>query len=72
MEKVTKAFLSADIRLYELNDKNIKNLFSDVVHSLPAKSTCRKAMLKLGSDESQRIRNAVDDELILWLLMKVH
>jgi len=42
VEKVTKAFLSADIPLYKLNNKHVKNLFSDIGHSLPAESTCRK------------------------------
>ena len=68
VEKVTKAFLSADIPLYKLNNKHIKNLFSDIGHSLPAESTCRKAVLKLGSDELQRIRNAVDDKLIFLVV----
>ena len=30
VEKVTKAFLSADIPLYKLNNTDIKNLFRDV------------------------------------------
>jgi len=49
VEKVTKAFLSANIPLYKLNNKHVKNLFSDIGHSLPAESTCRKAVLKLGA-----------------------
>ncbi len=70
VEKVTKAFLSADIPLYKLNNKHVKNLFSDIGHSLPAESTCRKTVLKLGADELQRIRNVVEDKQIFWLLMK--
>jgi len=42
VEKVTKGFLSANIPLYKLNNKHVKNLFSDIGHSLPAESTCRK------------------------------
>ena len=38
VEKVTKAFLSADILLFELNDKHIKNLFHDIGHSRPSNS----------------------------------
>ena len=41
-EKVTKAFLSADISLYKLNNKHVKNLFSDVNNSLPADTICKK------------------------------
>ena len=39
--KVTKAFLSADIPSYKLNDTLIKNLFRDVGYRLPFESTCR-------------------------------
>ena len=35
-EKVTKAFLSADIPLYKLNNTHIKNLFRDIGHRLPS------------------------------------
>ncbi len=70
VEKVTKVFLSADIPLYKLNNKHVKNLFSDIGHSLPTESTCRKTVLKLGADELQRIRNVVEDKQIFWLLMK--
>ena len=43
VEKVTKSFLPAPISLRKLNNKHVKNLFTE--------STCRKAVLKLGSDE---------------------
>jgi len=49
VEKVTKAFLSANIPLYKLNNKHVKNLFSDIGHSLPVESTYRKTVLKLGA-----------------------
>ena len=32
VEKVTKAYLSADIPLYKLNNTHIKNLFRDIGH----------------------------------------
>ena len=38
--KVTKAFLSADIPLYKLNNKHIKILFRDIGHRLPSETTC--------------------------------
>ena len=40
VEKVTKAFLSADILLYELNNTHIKNLFRDIGHRLPSETIC--------------------------------
>ena len=36
VEKVTKAFLSADIPLYKLNNTHIKNVFRDIGHRLPS------------------------------------
>ena len=68
VEKVTKAFLSANIPLYKLNNKHVKNLFSDIGHSLPAESTCRKTVLKLGADELQRIRIVVEDKPIFLVV----
>ena len=48
--------MSADIPLYKLNNKNIKDLFH-IGHSLP--STCGKTVLQLSADELERMRNAV-------------
>ena len=59
VEQITKAFLSADIPLYKLSNKRIKNLFHDIGHSLPSETTCRKTELHLSADEFQRIRNAI-------------
>ena len=38
-EKVSKAFLSANISLYKLNNTHIKNLFRDIGHRLPSETT---------------------------------
>ena len=46
VEKVTKAFLSADIPFYKLNNTHIKNLFRDVGHRLPSETTCRRTALQ--------------------------
>jgi len=62
VEKVTKALLSADIPLYKLNNKHIKNIFCDIGHSLPSETTCRRTVLQSSADELQRIRNAVHDK----------
>ena len=50
-EKVTKAFLSADIPLYKLNNTHIKNLFRDIGHKLPSETTSRRTALQLSEDE---------------------
>ena len=59
VEKVTKAFLSADIPLYKLVNTHIKSLFCDIGHRLPSETTCRRTALQLSKDELKRIRNAV-------------
>ena len=64
MEKVTKAFLSADIPLYKLNNKHIKDLFHDIGHSLPSETTCRKTALHLSADNLQLIKDTVHDKQI--------
>ena len=39
-------------------------------HSLPSETTCRKTVLHLSADYSQRIRNVVHDKQFFWLLMR--
>ena len=51
VENVTKAFLSADIPLYKLNNTHIKSLFRDIGQRLPSETTCRRAALQLSKDE---------------------
>ena len=40
VERVTKAFFSADIPLYKLNNTHIKNLFRDIGHRSSPETTC--------------------------------
>ena len=54
VEKVTEAFLSADIPLYKLNNMHIINLFHDIGYRLPFESTCRRTALQLSEDELKR------------------
>ena len=68
VEKVTKAFFSADIPLYKLNNMHIKNLFRDIGHRLPSETTCRRTALQLSKDELKRIRNAVHDKQIFLIV----
>ena len=70
VKKVTKAFLSAEIPLYKLNNRHIKNLFCDIGHRLPSETTCKQTALQLTKDELKRIRNAVHDNKFLLLLMR--
>ena len=68
VEKVAKAFLSDDIPLYKLNNTHIKNLFCDIGQKLPSETTCRRTALQLSEDELKRIRNAVHDKQIFFIV----
>ena len=68
VEKVTKAFLSADIPLYKLNNTHIKNLFRDIDHRLLSETTYRRTALQLSEDDLKRIQNAVYDKFFLLLM----
>ena len=51
VEKVTKAFLFANIPLYNFNNTHIKNLFRNIGHRLPSETTCKQTALQLSEDE---------------------
>ena len=68
VEKVTKAFLSADIPFYKLYNTHSKNLFRDIGHRMPSETTCRQTALQLSEDELKRIRNAVHDKQIFLIV----
>ena len=62
VEKVTKAFLSADIYLYKFNNMHIKNLFRDIGHRLPSETTCTGTALQLSEGKLKPMQNAVYDK----------
>ena len=72
VENLTKTFLSADIPLYKLNNKHIKNLFHDIGHSFPSKTACTKTVLQLSVDDLEQIRNGVPyvTSRFFWLQMR--
>ena len=60
--------MSVDISLYKLNNTHIKNLFRDIGHRLTSETTCRRTALQLSEDELKRIRNAVYDKQIFFIV----
>ena len=69
VEKLTKAFLSADIPLYKHNNTHIKNLFHHIGHRLPSETTCiDEEALQLSEDELKQIQNAVHDKQIFVIV----
>ena len=51
VEKVTNAFLFADILLYKLNNTHINDSFVTLVTDCHLKTTCRRTALQLSEDE---------------------
>ena len=49
VEKVTTAFLSADIPLYKLNNSDLQALFQFVGQKAPSKSACQKQIDNMGN-----------------------
>ena len=66
MWKVTKVFMSANIPLYNLHNKHIKNQFYKTGDRLPSETACSKTVLRLSTNELERIRNAVHDKQIFF------
>ena len=62
--------MSADNLLYKLHNTHIKNLFRDIGHRLPSKTSCRRTALQLSKDELKRIGNSVHDKQILVIVDK--
>lgn len=61
-ERVTGAFLSADIPLKKISHPAIKELFASMNHVLPSESTCRNTVERLHSDMLEKIKKIVQDK----------
>ena len=67
-EKVTKAFLSADIPLHELRNIHLKTVFSEMGHSLPYESLCRSKVKKLAEQELLRLQSYLKNEEVFMVV----
>jgi len=65
---VLKAFLSADIPLRKLRNKNLKKLFASIGHPLPAEQTCRMKVTELYEEEIERIKALIKDEPVFIIV----
>ena len=63
-ERVTRAFLSAEIPLKKLQNKELKELFKDLGKTLPSESSCRKKVEEMGEMEMNRVKNLVNGQKI--------
>ena len=58
-KSVTRAFLSADISLKKLQNKELKQIFKDIGKTLSSESTCRRKAAEMGEKEIDRVKNLI-------------
>ena len=68
IDKVTAAFLSADIPLYNLNNPDLQALFKYVGQRVPSESACRKRIDDMVKLEVNRVRNILSDKVIFMVI----
>ena len=67
-ESVTRAFLSADIPLKKLQNKELKQLFKDLGKNLPYESSCRKKVVEMGDMEINKVKNLIHGQKIFLVV----
>ena len=63
-----KAFLSADIPLRKLRNKNLKKLFASIGHPLPTEQTCRMKVIEPYEEKIERIKVLIKDEPVFIIV----
>ena len=63
-ERVTSAFLAADIPLKKLQNPNLKQLFESMNHPLPSESTCRNSVEKIHDKMINQIKSIIQNKQI--------
>ena len=61
-EKVTKAFLCADIPLHQLRNSHLSSLFEELGNPLPSEGKCRLKVEKLAKEEALRLKDYLKDQ----------
>ena len=61
-EKVTKAFLCADILLHKLRNSHLSSLFKELGNPLPSEGKCRSKVEKLAEEEALRLKDYLKDQ----------
>ena len=69
-EKVTKAFLSADIPLHKLRNTHLQTLFREMGHPLPSESSRRSKVQKLAEQELLRLQSYLKNEEVFMVIGK--
>lgn len=63
-ERVTNAFLAADIPLKKLQNPNLRQLFQSMNHPLPSESTCRNNVEKIHNKIINQVKNIIKNKKI--------
>ena len=61
-EKVTEAFLCADIPLHKLRNSHLSSLFKELGNPLPSEGKCRLKVEKLAEEETLRLKDHLKDQ----------
>ena len=67
-EKVTKAFLSADIQLHKLRNSYLSSLFKELGNPLPSEGKCRSKVEKLAEEETLQLKDYLKDQEIFMVV----
>lgn len=68
VKNVLKAFLSADIPLWKLRNKQLKHLFESIGQPLPSDQTCRLQLENLYAEEMNRIKDFIRNEPMFLMI----
>ena len=60
-ERVTRAFLAANIPLKKLRNQHVKKLFEDIGHPLPSETTCRSKVKHIAEDVHNKVKDLVKE-----------
>lgn len=67
-QKLTEAFLSADIPLYKIRNKKLRELFNLIGHPLPSDQTCRNQLPDLVSIKMDRVKNILKGKYFFMVI----
>jgi len=67
-ESVARAFLSADIPLKKLQNKELKQLFKDIGKTLLSESACRRKAAEMEEREIGRVKNLIYEQKIFLVV----
>ena len=67
-EKVTKAFLCADIPLHKLRNSHLSSLFKKLGNPLPSERKCRSKVEKLAEEEALRLKDYLKDQQMFMVV----